>query len=209
MYILCISDIPSLTWMFCMFAPPRFPACTALEEPGHCTVMRQTPWAGHSQRVECLPPWAGTIPGVLHLFMFSGYYNWYIFSNDLQCMYIWLCVYIYIIIYIYTNLSYCLIFEDLRYLFPQKFRDHPWPWFADARSRLSLRQGFVFSFACKAANGCGKLEGHGRIMIRNHRGKKRRFRRERRRVHSSFSNIICLVPFFFILRYHDTIRHQS
>ena len=74
--------------MFCMFAPPRFPACTALEEPGHCTVMRQTPWAGHSQRVECLPPWAGTIPGVLHLFMFSGYYNWYIFSNDLQCMYI-------------------------------------------------------------------------------------------------------------------------
>jgi hypothetical protein len=47
---------------------------------------------------------------------------------------------------------------------------------------------------CKAANGCGKLEGHGRIMIRNHRGKKRRFRRERRRVHSSFSNIICLVP---------------
>ena len=116
-------------------------------------------------------------------------------------------VYIYIIIYIYTNLSYCLIFEDLRYLFPQKFRDHPWPWFADARSRLSLRQGFVFSFACKAANGCGKLEGHGRIMIRNHRGKKRRFRRERRRVHSSFSNIICLVPFFFhieISRHHKT-----
>ena len=115
-----------------------------------------------------------------------------------------MCIYIIIDIYIYTNLSYCLIFE--RFAVSTSIYSGIIPGPGSQMPDLGFPSGKVSCsrlLFCKAANGCGKLEGHGRIMIRNHRGKKRRFRRERRRVHSSFSNIICLVP-IEISRHHKT-----